>query len=106
VDRILVCRTTGLVQVAACHRIWARRQGPVQRRCAVSACGLSPGLLKVARREVYEAAERAEQRLKLPVNPLVCSRSRWIAAPDPLIQQIRSGPRVWVTGEQPREGNR
>jgi DNA-binding transcriptional ArsR family regulator len=58
---------------------------------------------EVARREVYEAAERAEQRLNLPVNPLLCSRSRWITAPDPLIQQIRSGPLVWVTGQQPRE---
>ena len=60
---------------------------------------------EVARRDLYEAAERAEQRLKLPVNPVLCSRSRWIAAPDPLIQQIRSGPLVWVTGEEPREGD-
>jgi hypothetical protein len=60
---------------------------------------------EVARRDLYEAAERAEQRLKLPVNPVMCSRSRWIAAPDPLIQQIRSGPLVWVTGEEPREGD-
>lgn len=58
---------------------------------------------EVARRDLYEAAERAEQRLRLPVNPVLCSRSRWIAAADPLIQQIRSAPLVWVTGEPPGE---
>ena len=59
----------------------------------------------VPRRDLYEAAERAEQRLQLQVNPILCSRSRWIAAADPLIQQIRSAPLVWVTGEPPHEGN-
>jgi DNA-binding transcriptional ArsR family regulator len=58
----------------------------------------------VPRRELYEAAERAEQRLGLPVNPLLCSRQRWLAAADPLIQQIRSAPLTWVIGEEPREG--
>ncbi len=52
---------------------------------------------------MYEAAERAEQRLGLPVNPVVCSWSRWLAAADPLIQQIRSAPLVWVIGEEPRD---
>jgi DNA-binding transcriptional ArsR family regulator len=58
---------------------------------------------QVARRDLYEAAERAEQRLALPVNPVLCSRSRWFAAADPLIQQVRSAPLVWVTGEEPHE---
>lgn len=57
----------------------------------------------VLRRDLYEAAERAEQRLGLPVNPVLCSRSRWLAGSDPLIQQIRSAPVVWVIGEEPRE---
>jgi DNA-binding transcriptional ArsR family regulator len=57
-----------------------------------------------SRRDMYEAAERAEQRLGLPVNPVVCSEPRWFAASDPLIQQIRSAPIVWVIGEEPREG--
>jgi len=39
----------------------------------------------------------------LQVNPVLCSRSRWIAASDALIQQIRSSPLVWVTGEAPGE---
>lgn len=56
-----------------------------------------------SRRDLYEAAERAEQRLGLPVNPVLCSESRWFAATDPLIQQIRTAPVVWVVGEEPRE---
>jgi AraC-like DNA-binding protein len=55
------------------------------------------------RRDMYEAAERAEQRLGLPVNPLLCSESRWFATSDPLIQQIRMAPLVWVIGEEPQE---
>jgi hypothetical protein len=58
----------------------------------------------VPRRDMYEAAERAEQRLGLPVNPVLCSEERWLAAADPLIQQIRTAPLVWVIGEEPREG--
>lgn len=57
----------------------------------------------VARRDMYEAAERAEQRLGLPVNPTLCSRDRWLAAADPLIQQVRMAPLTWVTGQEPRE---
>jgi DNA-binding transcriptional ArsR family regulator len=60
---------------------------------------------EAARRDLYEAAERAEERLRLPVNPILCSRSRWIAADDPLIQQIRSTPVVWVIGDEPRDGD-
>lgn len=58
----------------------------------------------VPRRDMYEAAERAEQRLGLPVNPVLCSPARWLAASDALIQQIRTGPLVWVIGEEPQEG--
>jgi len=60
---------------------------------------------EVARRDLYEAAERAEQRLGLPVNPVLSSRARWIAAADALIQQIRSAPLVWVVGEAPHLGD-
>ena len=59
---------------------------------------------EVPRRDVYEAAERAEQRLGLPVNPVLCPQARWLAATDPLIQQIHTAPLVWVVGEEPREG--
>jgi len=60
---------------------------------------------EVARRDLYEAAERAEQRLRLQVNPVLCSQSRWTAAADALIQQIRASPLVWVIGEAPADGN-
>jgi DNA-binding transcriptional ArsR family regulator len=56
---------------------------------------------EVPRRDMYEAAERAEQRLGLPVNPVLCSRSRWLAASDALIQQIRKASIVWVIGAEP-----
>ncbi len=55
----------------------------------------------VPRRDMYEAAERSEQRLGLPVNPVLCSRERWFAKADPLIQQVRTAPVVWVVGEEP-----
>jgi DNA-binding transcriptional ArsR family regulator len=53
----------------------------------------------VPRREMYEAAERSELRLGLPVNPVLCSRERWLAKADPLIQQVRTAPVVWVAGD-------
>ena len=59
----------------------------------------------VPRRDLYEAAERAEERLGLPVNPVLCSRQRWLAAADPLIQQVRSAPLVWVIGAAPQDGD-
>lgn len=59
---------------------------------------------EATRTDLYEAAERAEQRLGLPVNPVLCSLPRWFAAADPLIQQVRSAPVVWVIGDEPRGG--
>lgn len=59
---------------------------------------------EVPRTLLYEAADRAEERLGLPVNPVVCSLPRWLAAADPLIRQVRSAPLVWVIGSQPEEG--
>jgi DNA-binding transcriptional ArsR family regulator len=58
----------------------------------------------VPRRDMYEAAERAEQRLGLPVNPVLRSQERWAADADPLVQQIRTSPVVWVAGQEPQEG--
>lgn len=58
----------------------------------------------VPRRNLYEAAELAEQRLGLPVNPILRSGQRWFAAADALTQQIRSAPLVWVIGDEPQEG--
>jgi hypothetical protein len=50
------------------------------------------------RADVYAAAERAEQRLSLPVNPTVCGPQRWKDASDAFVQQVRSAPLVWVRG--------
>jgi DNA-binding transcriptional ArsR family regulator len=46
------------------------------------------------RQDVYDAAERAEQRLDWPVNPTITSRGRWESADDPLVRQVRSSPTV------------
>jgi predicted nucleotidyltransferase len=45
---------------------------------------------------VYDAADRAQQRLGMPVNPVIRAAEAWRDAADPLIQQIRSGPFVMV----------
>jgi DNA-binding transcriptional ArsR family regulator len=54
------------------------------------------------RADVYAAADRAEQRLSLPVNTTVCSRSRWLDGEDAFVRQVRSQPLVWVAGDDPR----
>lgn len=56
-----------------------------------------------SRADIYDAAERAEQRVGFPVNVTLCSPARWAAAADALIQQIRSAPLVWVL-ELPADG--
>jgi hypothetical protein len=55
---------------------------------------------------VYDAADRAQQRLGMPVNPVIRTEDAWRQAVDPLVQQIQSGPFVVVlvpedaTGEE------
>jgi DNA-binding transcriptional ArsR family regulator len=56
-----------------------------------------------SRPDIYDAADRAEQRIGFPVNVTLASPSRWAAASDALIQQIQSEPLVWITGP-PDEG--
>ena len=48
------------------------------------------------RESVYDAADRAQQRLGMPVNPVIRAVDAWRDATDPLVQQIRSGPFVPV----------
>ena len=57
-----------------------------------------------SRTQLYEAADRAERRLDLPINPTVRSRRGWNAAADPLVRQIRSSPVVWVLDRSNLEG--
>jgi predicted nucleotidyltransferase len=45
-----------------------------------------------ARDAVYDAADRAEQRLGLPVNPVIRTTAAWHDQADPLLQQIQSSP--------------
>ena len=49
-----------------------------------------------ARGDVYDAADRAQERLGMPVNPVIRPADAWQEAADPLVQQIRSGPFVVV----------
>ncbi len=58
------------------------------------------------REAVYDGADRAQQRLGMPVNPVMRTGDAWREAADPLVQQIQSGPFVAVlvpddaTGEE------
>jgi predicted nucleotidyltransferase len=54
------------------------------------------------RESVYDAADRAQQRLAMPVNPVIRSADAWRRADDPLVQQIRSHPFVPVL--EPEDG--
>lgn len=42
------------------------------------------------RTAMHNAAARAERRLDRPVNPVLCSRTRWATATDPLVQEIKA----------------
>lgn len=48
------------------------------------------------RAAVYDGAGRAQQRLGLPVNPVIRSEVAWQSASDSLVQQIQAGPSVVV----------
>jgi len=49
-----------------------------------------------SREDVYAAADRAQQRLGMPVNPVIRSEEAWRLASDPLVRQIQSSPLVNV----------
>jgi DNA-binding transcriptional ArsR family regulator len=46
--------------------------------------------------DVYDAADRAQQRLGLPVNPVIRTPETWREAADPLVQQVQAAPLVPV----------
>lgn len=48
------------------------------------------------REDVYDAADRAQQRLGLPVNPVIRTAEAWREETDPLVRHIRSSPFVDV----------
>ncbi|MFG1961816.1 helix-turn-helix domain-containing protein [Nonomuraea sp. NPDC049028] len=49
------------------------------------------------RAKVYAAADRAQGRLGMPVNPVLASNRRWEAASDALIRQIKASPTIDLT---------
>ncbi|HEX6469174.1 MAG TPA: winged helix-turn-helix domain-containing protein [Streptosporangiaceae bacterium] len=53
------------------------------------------------RADVYDAADRAQQRLEIPVNPVIRPAARWLADDDPLIQQVKTTPFVITYGSLP-----
>lgn len=55
------------------------------------------------RGEVYDAADRAQRRLEIPVNPVIRPDTVWQEASDPLVQQIQSRPYVVVVA--PEDGS-
>jgi DNA-binding transcriptional ArsR family regulator len=69
---------------------YLQRQGPPPHDLDVLVVG------RPTRRDVYDAADRAQQRLGMPVNPVIRPAEVWRDAGDPLVQQIQSGPFVVV----------
>jgi len=49
-----------------------------------------------SREDIYDAADRAQQRLGMPVNTVVRAPDAWRLASDPLVQQIQASPLVPV----------
>jgi hypothetical protein len=83
---------------------WAARHmgisGPVPHDVDVLVVG------SAERGAVYAAADRAQGRIGMPVNPVLSSQQRWDANADALILQIKSAPVIDLTVEalQPEPG--
>lgn len=56
-----------------------------------------------ARIDVYAASDRAQERLGLPVNPVIRSPEQWRDPRDPLSSQIRSAARLTVYPQRRQE---
>jgi DNA-binding transcriptional ArsR family regulator len=85
-------RATGI----AIYGSWAARYNGVAGAAPADVDVLVVG--EAPRADLYDAADRAEQRIGFPVNVTLASPGRWAAASDALTQQIQSAPLVWVTG--------
>lgn len=76
---------------------WAARhagiEGPVPHDIDVLVVG------DADRGSVYAAADRAQERTGLPVNPVLASSRRWDSDADALIRQIKSSPAIDLTDE-------
>jgi predicted nucleotidyltransferase len=80
-------------------RFLQREQGPPAHDLDVLVVG------QAQRRDVYDAADRAQQRLAMPVNPVIRAEGTWHKAADPLVRQIQSGPFVTVLQPDGDAGN-
>jgi DNA-binding transcriptional ArsR family regulator len=49
-----------------------------------------------SREDVYDAADRAQHRLGMPVSPVIRTADAWRQSSDPLVRQIQSSPVVNV----------
>jgi DNA-binding transcriptional ArsR family regulator len=67
-----------------------QRHGPPQHHLDVIVVG------QPTRQAVYDAADKAQQRLRMPVNPVIRTADAWGQAVDPLVRQIQSSPLVTV----------
>ncbi len=76
---------------------WAARHGghpgPVPHDIDVLVVG------DADRAEVYAAADRAQERTGIPVNPVLSSARRWETDADALIRQIKTAPVIDLTAE-------
>ena len=52
------------------------------------------------RPDLYRAADRAQERLGLPVNPVVRTSEQWHAGTDPLVRQVKASPWVRVSSHE------
>jgi hypothetical protein len=48
------------------------------------------------REDTYDAADKAQDRLGMPVNPVIRTADAWLTANDPLVRQLQSAPLVPV----------
>ena len=80
----------------AIYGSWAARYNGVYGAAPADVDVLVVG--EPSRPDIYDAADRAEQRIGFPVNVTLSSPGRWAAASDAFIQQIQSAPLVWTTG--------
>jgi DNA-binding transcriptional ArsR family regulator len=53
------------------------------------------------RTDVYDAADRAQRLLEIPVNPVIRQARRWTVEADPLIQEVKGAPFVITCGSLP-----
>lgn len=58
---------------------------------------------EVDRADLYDAADRARERLGIEVNPVLCSEEQWADPSDPLVAQIEKSAHLSVLGTPEEE---